>query len=179
MPAYPERTHWCARVKSSILVATGNDLSQGVTMVYHDNNNTKKWVVLVVDDDIDNLNVAEKVLTFYGAQVHTANNGRTGLEKLRDMDKPTFILLDLSMPDMDGWEMLQELRADTECSSLPVIALTAHVMPEDKERTEKAGFNGYIAKPFILSTFMEEIKRCLNEHQTLKNPASDKLGQTK
>lgn len=142
-------------------------------MVFHDNNQTKKWIVLVVDDDIDNLNVAEKVLTFYGAQVHTATDGQDGLEKLREMDdRPTFVLLDLSMPKMDGWEMLERVRKDAELSSLPMIALTAHAMPNDKERTEKAGFDGYIAKPFILTTFMEEIKRCLNNH-TLKKPASE------
>jgi CheY-like chemotaxis protein len=146
-------------------------------MVFHDNNFTKKWIVLIVDDDFDNLNVAEKVLTFYGAQVHTATDGQSGLQKLREMERPTFILLDLSMPNMDGWEMLERIRKDKELSSLVVIALTAHAMPNDKEHIEKAGFDGYIAKPFVLTTFMEEIKRCLNNHP-LKNPTT-KTQETK
>ncbi len=141
-------------------------------MSENNNSNASKWVVLIVDDDFDNLNVAEKVLTFHGAKVHTATNGREGLEKLREIDRPTFILLDLSMPEMDGWETLDTIRKDISLSSLPVIALTAHAMPSDQERVEKAGFDGYIAKPFSLGTFLEEIKKCLNNH-ALKYPASE------
>lgn len=128
----------------------------------------KGWIVLIVDDDPDNLSVAEKVLTFYGAEVHTAVDGRKGLEILKQLVKPTLILLDLSMPDMDGWEMMAVLQKMPEKSTLPVIAVTAHAMPKDKERALSAGFDGYIIKPFMLHTFMEEIAKCLKRTEKMK-----------
>jgi CheY-like chemotaxis protein len=120
----------------------------------------KDWVVLIVDDEPDNVSVARKILNYNGAEVHIARNGVEGLALLTAL-KPTFILLDLSMPEMDGWEMFQRLRDDGELRYLPVIALTAHAMAGDKERILEAGFNGYIAKPFRLNSFLEEIQACL------------------
>jgi len=129
------------------------------------NIDAKDWVVLIVDDDPDNLSVAEKVLTFYGAEVHTAANGRNGLEVLKRLNNLTCILLDLSMPEMDGWEMIDAIRKVPENPTLPIIAVTAHAMPKDKERALLAGFDGYIVKPFMLHTFMDEIAKCLKHIQ--------------
>jgi CheY-like chemotaxis protein len=117
------------------------------------------WTVLIVDDEPDNRVIAEKVLTFNGAKVVTAENGVQGMAVLEETYCPSFILLDLSMPEMDGWEMLKRLRADSRWNALPVIALTAHAMIGDRERVMQAGFDGYIAKPFRLSTFMAELIR--------------------
>lgn len=119
------------------------------------------WVVLIVDDEPDNLNVAQKVLSFGGADVHIARNGVEGLAKLSEV-KPTFILLDLSMPEMDGWEMFRQTRARAEFANMPIIALTAHAMQGDKERVIEAGFNGYIAKPFRINSFLDDIKQALS-----------------
>lgn len=129
------------------------------------NIDAKDWVVLIVDDDPDNLSVAEKVLTFYGAEVHTAVNGQNGLEVLKRLSNLTCILLDLSMPEMDGWEMIDAIRKAPAKPSLPIIAVTAHAMPKDKERALLAGFDGYIVKPFMLHTFMSEIEKCLKHIQ--------------
>jgi len=129
------------------------------------NIDAKDWVVLIVDDDPDNLSVAEKVLTFYGAEVHTAVNGQNGLEVLKRLSNLTCILLDLSMPEMDGWEMIDAIRKAPAKPSLPIIAVTAHAMPKDKERALLAGFDGYIVKPFMLYTFMSEIEKCLKHIQ--------------
>lgn len=120
----------------------------------------KEWIVLIVDDEPDNVGVARKVLTFGGATVYVAHNGLEGLQLL-ETRKPTFILLDLSMPQMDGWEMLRTLRARQELASVPVIALTAHAMSGDRERVLEAGFNGYIPKPFRINSFLADIQRCL------------------
>jgi two-component system cell cycle response regulator DivK len=125
------------------------------------NKDVKDWEILVVDDDPDNLDVIRRVLSFYGAQVHTAANGREGLEVLHRIESPTLILIDLSMPTVDGWEMLKAIRQDPGLTSLPVIAVTAHAMSGDKDRALGAGFDGYVAKPFMLHTFMDELKRCL------------------
>lgn len=129
--------------------------------------NMKDWIVLIVDDELDNLNVARKVLSFNDAQVFDARNGREGLAALADIS-PTFILLDLSMPEMDGWEMFRILREQPETRGIPVIALTAHAMAGDREKVLEAGFNGYIAKPFRIDSFLEEIHRCLDEFSSAR-----------
>lgn len=122
----------------------------------------KDWTVLIVDDEVDNLGVAQKVLSYGGASVHIARNGVEGLQVLENI-MPTFILLDLSMPEMDGWEMLKRARSQASLASVPIIALTAHAMAGDKERVLEAGFDGYIAKPFRINSFMEEILACLSQ----------------
>jgi CheY-like chemotaxis protein len=125
------------------------------------------WDVLIVDDERDNVGVAEKVLDFHGARVRTACNGLEGLALLNE-SIPTFVLLDLSMPYMDGWEMLRAIRANPMMSHLVVIAVTAHAMYGDAERTLAAGFDGYIAKPFRLAEFLPEIKRFLHQATALR-----------
>lgn len=124
--------------------------------------NMKDWTVLIVDDELDNLGVAEKVLAYNGADVRIARNGVEGLMILETV-KPTFILLDLSMPEMDGWEMFSRVRANQNLGDVPVIALTAHAMAGDKERVMDAGFNGYISKPFRINAFLADIQRLLSE----------------
>jgi len=121
----------------------------------------QNWVVLVVDNEQDNLDVVEKVLSFEGAKVYAAMNGIEGLAWLETVT-PTFILLDLSMPHMDGWEMLAKLRANPVIKHLPVIALTAHAMDGDRDRALAAGFDGYIAKPFRINTLLNTIQSSLD-----------------
>jgi CheY-like chemotaxis protein len=118
------------------------------------------WAILIIDDDSDNLEVALQYLTFVGADVHTAVSAEAGLAEL-DKFEPTFILLDLSMPKMNGWEMFKLIRQRPKTANTPVIALTAHAMLGDQERALEAGFNGYITKPFLLATLLDDIKRCL------------------
>lgn len=120
----------------------------------------KDWTVLIVDDEPDNLGVAQKVLSYGGAEVHIARNGLEGLAVL-DRIKPTFILLDLSMPEMDGWQMFEKARTLEALKDVPIIALTAHAMAGDKDRVMEAGFDGYIAKPFRIDSFLDDIHRCL------------------
>jgi len=122
----------------------------------------KGWKILVVDDDQDNRAVAAQYLAFLGAEVRTAEDGTVGLKELKSFS-PTFILLDLSMPEMDGWEMHRRLRADPATAGLPVIALTAHAMQEDTQRALADGFDGYITKPFLLNTLIADIKKALAE----------------
>ena len=122
------------------------------------------WTILIVDDEPDNLGVAEQLLKFTGAAVYTACNGKEGLEVLEKMEQPSFILLDLSMPEMDGWEMLEEMRKMNGFAGVPVIALTAHAMDGDAEAAFEAGFNGYIMKPVLLEPFFDEIYRVLDEN---------------
>ncbi len=125
------------------------------------------WIVLIVDDQEDNRLVSSTALSMMGAQVHTASNGVEGLEMLRTIH-PTLILMDLSMPRMDGWEALRHIREKPETASIPVIALTAHAMGGDKERILQAGFNGYIAKPFEVFALEQNIRDILQNMVTPK-----------
>src|SRR5690349_13826132 len=126
------------------------------------------WTVLIVDDEPDNLSVVTKILSYYGAKVFTALDGYDGLEVLSDL-KPTVVLLDLAMPHMDGWEMLRQLRANPDTASTRVIALTAHAMRGDREKVLRAGFDAYIAKPFRLESFMQDLATCISNGRPSTN----------
>ena len=114
------------------------------------------WNILIVDDEEDSLAVAEFMLSFYGANVTCAGNGQEALTYARQL-QPRFILSDLSMPIMDGWELLHHLRQDSTLSQTPVIALTAHAMRGDRERALASGFYSYITKPLSADTFIEQV----------------------
>jgi two-component system, cell cycle response regulator DivK len=118
------------------------------------------WDVLVVDDEPDSLDVASRLIKLAGAKVVTAQNGRQALDKLKTF-RPKFILCDLSMPEMDGWEMLHHLKQDRTMEEIPVIALTAHTMQGDRERAIAAGFHNHISKPLDPTKFMTHLVKLL------------------
>lgn len=118
------------------------------------------YTVLIVEDEIDNIRIPQMTLKHYGAEVHVAQDGVEGMELLETI-VPDFILLDLSMPRMDGWEMHRQLRSNPKTQHLTVIAITAHAMENDKQKALDDGFDGYITKPFLFDTFFGEIHQAL------------------
>jgi CheY-like chemotaxis protein len=105
--------------------------------------------VLIVDDEADNIAVLRLVLQRYGAQVSIAHNGRDALALLETIQPlPTMVITDLAMPYMDGWELMRAMREDERWSSLPIVALTANVMPGYQQKALQSGFDGYVTKPF-------------------------------
>lgn len=114
------------------------------------------WVVVVVDDEDDSLEVAEIILLSYGAIVHTGVNGAEGVALIKSI-KPRFAISDLSMPVMDGWGLIHTLRSDPEFQEIPVFALTAHAMIGDRERAVAAGFTNYMTKPLNAAMFIQEL----------------------
>jgi CheY-like chemotaxis protein len=118
------------------------------------------WDILIVDDEDDSLEVARYILDFYGAQVHTATNGQEGVSLAQQVN-PKFVISDLSMPDMDGWDMLRALHENPKTQDIPVIALTAHAMVGDRERSIAAGFHNYLTKPLTADTFIHELIKLL------------------
>lgn len=126
------------------------------------------WRVLVIDDEPDNLHLASEVLTFCGAIVEQASAGRQALD-IVDEFGPSLILLDLAMPDIDGWEIHRRLRARPEFNQVPIIALTALAMPQDAEKVKQAGFDGYITKPFFVKTLLKDIVACVAAFQQEEN----------
>lgn len=122
--------------------------------------NINIWKVLVVEDDPDNRAVISDVLEFYGMTVKAAENGAKGLQVLQTF-VPTLILLDLSMPIMDGWEMRAQVKAIQALQAVPIVALTAHAMPDDKQRVLAAGFDGYLKKPIAVVTLLDDLRAAL------------------
>ena len=116
----------------------------------------KGWDVVVIDDEPDSLELARYILDFYGATVHTAANGKEGIALVEQV-KPRFVISDLSMPEMDGWEFMHVLKTTAHTQDVPVVALTAHAMKGDRERAIGAGFHNYITKPLTADTFMDEL----------------------
>jgi len=122
------------------------------------------WDVLIVDDERDSLEVASRLLTIAGATVDPAHNGRDAVELVKaNPSKFKFVLTDLSMPHMDGWELLYILKQDPHTAHVPIIALTAHAMTGDRERGIAAGFHNYIAKPLDPSKFIQQLVILLTE----------------
>ena len=135
------------------------------------NNILDGWKVVVVEDEADSLEVATLLLEMYGAQVIGARNGREGIAMIQK-HRPNFVISDLSMPEMSGWEMLEQLRKTPDLAATPVIALTAHAMIGDRERVLEAGFNNYLSKPIHVEYFIPELLEALKEIPTI----SDLLG---
>jgi two-component system cell cycle response regulator DivK len=126
--------------------------------------NTATWKVLLIDDEPDNLEVVAESLEFYGMTVETAANGQIGLEKV-DAFLPSLILLDLSMPVMDGWQTLRRLKSNPVTQNTPIIALSAHAIVGDEDRALNAGFDGYMTKPVSVPTLIEDLHTALKKQE--------------
>ena len=129
--------------------------------------NISSWQVLLIDDEPDNLEVVAESLEFYGIAVETATNGQLGLEKLETF-APTLILLDLSMPVMDGWQTLRRIKSSPQMQAAPVIALSAHAIIGDEERALNAGFDGYMTKPVNVPTLVDDLRTALQKHTEVR-----------
>lgn len=105
-----------------------------------------KQKILVVEDNEDNLTVLCDELEYVGYEVISAANGEEAIEKTLT-ERPDLILMDISIPVIDGWEATRRLKADPKTVDIPIIALTAHAMAGDAEKAKAAGCDGYIAKP--------------------------------
>lgn len=114
--------------------------------------------VLLVEDTFDNRAIYEMVLNHAGYQVFVAENGALGVQAARD-HHPDLILMDLSMPVMDGWEALRALKADPELTGIPVCALSAHVLREgDLHCALEAGFTDYLTKPILPTAVLGTVR---------------------
>jgi two-component system, cell cycle response regulator DivK len=106
-----------------------------------------RGTVLLVEDEPNNRDLALKILRAAGYSVCWAGDGRTAIELAR-RERPGLILMDLSLPEMDGWEATRQLKAAPETSAVPVVAATAHAMVGDRERALAAGCDDYFTKPY-------------------------------
>ncbi|MBI5960102.1 MAG: response regulator [Chloroflexi bacterium] len=105
-----------------------------------------RWIVILVDDEPDTLNLIHEILVYQGAQVYKASNGEECLSLL-DRVTPTVILMDLAMPEMDGWQLLAQARALPGLSDVPVVAMTAYYSDRVGDEADRAGFDAFLPKP--------------------------------
>ncbi|MEO7457494.1 MAG: response regulator [Gemmatimonadaceae bacterium] len=118
--------------------------------------------VLLVEDNEDNRIIYSTVLRHVGYDVVEAEDGLQAIELARSL-KPDVILMDISIPNLDGWEATRILRQDPATKNTPIIALTAHALPDDRDRAAQVGFTAYLAKPVEPRTVVAEVKRWLGD----------------
>lgn len=117
-------------------------------------------LVLLVDDYEDNRDVYAHYLSMAGFRVEVAVDGIDAVEKAASL-RPHIIVMDLSLPRIDGWEATRRIKAAPETRAIPVIALTGHVVSESKRRSFEVGCAGFLAKPCPPEILVSEIRRLL------------------
>jgi two-component system, cell cycle response regulator DivK len=116
--------------------------------------------ILLVEDNEMNRDMLSRRLTRNGFEVVMAVDGGQGVA-MAGSEKPDLILMDMSLPVMDGWEATRRVKADAATSAIPIIALTAHALVEDREKAKAAGCDDFDTKPVELPRLLEKINRLL------------------
>ena len=117
-------------------------------------------LILIVEDNEKNLKLVRDVLQVKGFATVEAGSAEDGI-KLAAQRKPDLILMDIQLPGMNGIEALKVLRSDPETKPIPVIAVTASVMQQDRTLITQAGFDGYIGKPINIKEFLDSVREAL------------------
>lgn len=116
--------------------------------------------ILLVEDNEMNRDMLSRRLIKKGYEVIEAINGKEGIDKTKS-EKPDLVLMDLSLPEIDGWEATRILKSDKTVNHIPIIALTAHAMAGDKEKAIGAGCDDYDTKPINLTQLLEKMTKLL------------------
>jgi CheY-like chemotaxis protein len=133
---------------------------------------------LVVDDAADIRLLADLVLSMAGFTVTAASSGREALRILAAGDLPDIIMLDVQMPDVDGWETLSGVRADPRTRHLPVVLCTVKGLPEDAFKGWTLGCDGYLGKPFDIGGLVDELQAVLKRDMPTREAIRrDKVAQ--
>jgi CheY-like chemotaxis protein len=121
-----------------------------------------KGRILIVEDNMDTYELVHFILAKNGFETFLAVNGWDGVMAARKQ-KPDLIIMDMSMPEMDGWTATSLIKKDEKISATPLIALTAHALPGDRQRAMKAGCDEYITKPMDLDDLVESVQYWVNK----------------
>jgi two-component system, cell cycle response regulator DivK len=116
--------------------------------------------ILYIEDDANNRMLVRRILMVEGFDVEEADNAVDGINMALE-NPPDLILMDISMPEMDGLVATERIRSEPTISDVPIVALTANVMEGDREKTLNAGCDGYIGKPIDVDTFADNVKSYL------------------
>jgi len=120
--------------------------------------------ILIVEDNERNLKLVRDVLQYAGYDVLAARSGEQGVALARER-LPDLVLMDLQLPEMDGAEALRRLRADPLTRAIPVVAVTAFAMKDDRERALDAGFDSYIEKPISVRALPDQVRGFLDRKE--------------
>jgi two-component system cell cycle response regulator DivK len=123
---------------------------------------TNNILILYVEDNAENRLLVRRILSVEGYTVAEAENAKAALEFVQTQT-PDLILMDINMPDMDGYTLTAQMKTMPDLFDIPIIALTANVMRGDRERTLAAGCDGYIQKPVDVDALPEQISRFLRK----------------
>lgn len=118
--------------------------------------------ILIVEDNMDTYELVRFILEKNGFETFLAMNGRDGVNAATKQ-RPDLIIMDLSMPEMDGWTAMQLIKRDPAVSFIPMIALTAHALPSDRKRAFDAGCDEYITKPMDLMDLLDTVKSWIHK----------------
>jgi two-component system cell cycle response regulator DivK len=138
--------------------------------------NTARPRVLLVDDYPDAREMYAEYLDFSGFEVVEAANGMEALQRAADTN-PDIILMDLSLPVMDGWEATRRLKADPRTAHIPVVALTGHALAGISEGAMKAGCDAFVTKPCLPEDLVKEIRKVLDERASSITPKARRGGK--
>ena len=120
-------------------------------------------LILIVEDDDKSRKLVRDLLTYHGYETVEAVNGLDGV-RLAHERVPALVLMDIQLPDISGIEARERIGTDAITRHIPVIAVTASVMPEDRQRVVDAGFDGYQRKPISMKEFMSAVRQMLDQH---------------
>jgi two-component system cell cycle response regulator DivK len=126
-----------------------------------------KGHILVVEDNLDNYELVRTILEMVGYDTFLADNGRDGVTAARKQ-KPDLILMDMSLPEMDGWNATKLIRQDPETAHIPMIALTVHTLPIERKRALEAGVDAYLPKPYDAGQLIRLVESILKNSKQNK-----------
>ena len=126
--------------------------------------------VLLVEDNEDNRIIYATALRYAGYVVLESTTGTEGVYQTRT-NQPDLVLMDISVPELDGWEATAILKADPATRHIPIVAVTAHALPGDRERSIEAGCDGYLAKPIPPAVLLAEVDRWFGRSTASYTPA--------
>ena len=118
--------------------------------------------VLIVEDNAKNMKLVRDLLQHHGHRTLEADTGEGGYA-LALSERPDLVLMDIQLPDVDGATVLARIREDASFDAMPVLAVSASVMPDEQQRVVRSGFDGFIAKPISIKSFLAAVQRALTE----------------
>ena len=132
-----------------------------------------KGHILVVEDNLDNYELVRTILELAGYDTFLAVNGRDGVNAALKQ-KPDLILMDMSLPEMDGWDATKLIRQNPETAHIPMIALTVHTLPVERRRALEAGVDAYLPKPYDAGQLIRLVEGTLKNFQKNKKKSKKK-----
>lgn len=121
-----------------------------------------KGLIMVIEDDDDNMELIKFLLNKADYEVLSASDGREGLKMVTE-NKPDLVLLDLAIPGIDGWNLAKHIRSNPDTVSIPLVAVSAHSLPRDRQEAIDAGCDGFLTKPLDVANLVTNMESYLHK----------------